>query len=189
MYNKEYYWTVCSDAIEYLWEKFGGTKIPNIFVNDYLGNKKYELAKDEYHFYINIEDEKYKKIIFGYNSEETYNKVVDYIKNEINNDIKNISESLDIKNKEKIIDAAKIYSKNLAAYIDLIDINGWYELPEECINDFKLMINDIEKSLKRMAANEYKNEYAYYHLKENLNTCKELLKIIQPLKMNKMKEI
>lgn len=66
MYKKQFYWTVCSDAIEYLWEKFGGTKIPNIFINDYLKNKKYELSDDEYHFYLNVEDENYKKIIFGY---------------------------------------------------------------------------------------------------------------------------
>jgi len=182
MCENEFYWIVCSDAIEHLWENFGSTKIPNIFVNDYLGNKKYELANDEYHFYINIADENYKKIIFGYNSEETYNKVVNYIKNEINNSVNNVSESF-MPNKDKVIDIAKIYSKNLAAYIDLIDINGWYELPEECIVDFKQMINDVESVVKDMNA----NEYVYKHINENLNTCKELLKIIQPLKINKIK--
>ena len=182
MCENQFYWTVCSDAIEYLWQKFGGTKIPNIFVSDYLGNKKYELADDEYHFYINIEDENYKKIIFGYNSEETYNKVVNYIKNEINSSVNNVSESF-IPNKDKIIDVAKMYSKNLAAYIDIIDINGWYELPEECIVDFKQMINDIEDVIKDID----KNEYVYKYINENLHTCKELLKIIRPLEINKMK--
>ncbi len=179
----EYYWTMCSDAIEYLWNKFGGTQIPNIFVNDYLGIKKYELANDEFHFYIDVDGEKYKKTIFGYNSKETYDKVSNYIKNEINNDIQNISEALNIQNKDKIISAAKSYSKNLGAYIELIDMKGWYELPIECIEELKEMINSVELTLKKIN----KNEYIYKHLNNNLNSCKEILSIVQPLEINKIK--
>lgn len=109
-----------------------------------------------------------------HNSKETYDKVSNYIKNDINNDIQN---------KDKIISAAKSYSKNLGAYIELIDMKGWYELPIECIEELKEMINSAELILKKIN----KNEYIYKHLNNNLNSCKEILSIVQPLEINKIK--
>ena len=37
-YNTKY-WTMCSGKIEHFWSKFGGIKIPNIFLEEYIGNK------------------------------------------------------------------------------------------------------------------------------------------------------
>ena len=113
-----------------------------------------------------------------HNSKETCDKVSNYIKNEISNDINN-----DIQNKDKIISAAKSYSKKLGAYIELIDMKGWYELPIECIEELKEMINSAELILKKIN----KNEYIYKHLNNNLNSCKEILSIVQPLEINKIK--
>ena len=84
---------------------------------------------------------------------------------------------------DKIISAAKLYSKNLGAYIELIDMKGWYELPIEYIEELKEMINSAELILKKIN----KNKYIYKHLNDNLNSCKEILSIVQPLEINKIK--
>ena len=75
----EFYWTVCSDTIEHLYEKHGGVKIPNdytyLFIKDYK-----ELLDDGYHFVMEItysddEKEDIKKVIFGFNSKETFEHI------------------------------------------------------------------------------------------------------------------
>ena len=74
-----FYWTECSDAIEHLYEKHGGVKIPN----DYLylfNNEKKEKLDDGYHFIVKIkysdgETEDCRKVIFGFNSQETFDVI------------------------------------------------------------------------------------------------------------------
>ena len=75
----KFYWTECSDAIEHLYEKHGGVKIQNdytyLFIKDYK-----ELLDDGYHFVMEItysddEKEDVKKVIFGFNSKETFEEI------------------------------------------------------------------------------------------------------------------
>ena len=77
----EFYWTVCSNAIERLYEKHDGIKIPNEYIELFIDKYK-SLSSDGYHFSVEITDsdgetEEIEKIIFGFNSKETF----EYIKN------------------------------------------------------------------------------------------------------------
>jgi hypothetical protein len=51
----EFYWTVCSDTIEHLYEKHGGIKIPNDYIELFISKYK-SLSDDCYHFYIEVPD-------------------------------------------------------------------------------------------------------------------------------------
>ena len=75
----EFYWTVCSDTIEHLYKKHGGIKIPNDYIELFISKYK-SLSDDGYHFYIEVPDgdgemEDVKKIIFGFNSKETFEHI------------------------------------------------------------------------------------------------------------------
>lgn len=104
---KEFYWCECSDSLEHLYKKYNGIPIPNEYIEYFIGNK-FELKKEDgYHFTVNYKvydpetnDTLYKpidKIIYGFNSKETYDKIISDINSSIYRQIKfinnNISES------------------------------------------------------------------------------------------------
>ena len=75
-----HYWTECSNALERLYEKHGGIKIPNKYLELFIGKYK-SLSDDGYHFFIEVPDAdgymvEIEKVIFGFNSKETF----EYIK-------------------------------------------------------------------------------------------------------------
>ena len=77
----EFYWTECSDALMSFYEKNGGVKIPNKYIELFIDKYK-SLSSDGYHFSVEITDsdgetEEIEKVIFGFNSKETF----EYIKN------------------------------------------------------------------------------------------------------------
>ena len=106
----EFYWTVCSDAIEHMYEKHGGVKIPNEYLELFIIKYK-SLSDDGYHFSIEVPDadgemEEIEKVIFGFNSKETFEyikskndeRIMEYI-NRITN--KTIKESVYVKKLSK----------------------------------------------------------------------------------------
>ena len=77
----EFYWTECSDALKSFYEKNGGVKIPNKYIELFIDKYK-SLSSDGYHFSVEITDsdgetEEIEKVIFGFNSKEIF----EYIKN------------------------------------------------------------------------------------------------------------
>ena len=75
-----FYWTECSDALKSFYEKSGGVKIPNKYIELFIDKYK-SLSSDGYHFSVEITDsngetEEIEKVIFGFNSKETF----EYIK-------------------------------------------------------------------------------------------------------------
>ena len=76
----EFYWTECSDALMSFYEKNGGVKIPNKYIELFIDKYK-SLSNDGYHFSVEITDsdgetEEIEKVIFGFNSKDTF----EYIK-------------------------------------------------------------------------------------------------------------
>lgn len=72
--DKEFYWTECSGSIERLYEKHNGIKIPNEYAFDIL-QTPVTLLDDGYHYERVIKGETQKKVIYGFNNEETFNIV------------------------------------------------------------------------------------------------------------------
>lgn len=74
-----HYWTECSDALEHLYEKHGGIKIPNKYLELFIGKYK-SLSSDGYHFSIEVPDAdgemvEIEKVIFGFNSKEAFEHI------------------------------------------------------------------------------------------------------------------
>lgn len=106
----KFYWTECSDALEHLYEKHGGIKIPNDYLDLFIKDYKSK-SEDGYHFDVEVPDadgevEEIKKVIFGFNSKETFEyikrqndeRIMEYI-NRITN--KTIKESVYVKKLSK----------------------------------------------------------------------------------------
>lgn len=125
-----FYWTECSDALEHLYEKHGGIKIPNDYVELFV--KRYKsLSSDEYHFSVEIADgdgdtEEVEKVIFGFNSKETF----EYIKSKNDERImKYINRITNVTVKESV------YVKNLSKedyYTEVV-----YVFYEDRVDGFK----------------------------------------------------
>ncbi len=145
----EFYWTVCSDTIEHLYEKHGGIKIPNDYIELFIDKYK-SLSDDGYHFYIEVPDgdgemEDVKKIIFGFNSKETF----EYIKNKNDKRIMNyinritnttIKESVYVKNLSK----EDYYTKVVYVfYEDRVD--GFKDYSNNTMNILKEAVEYLKK--------------------------------------------
>lgn len=146
---REFYWTVCSDTIEHLYEKHGGIKIPNDYIELFIDKYK-SLSDDGYHFYIEVPDgdgemEDVKKIIFGFNSKETF----EYIKNKNDKRIMNyinritnttIKESVYVKNLSK----EDYYTKVVYVfYEDRVD--GFKDYSNNTMNILKEAVEYLKK--------------------------------------------
>lgn len=160
---KDFYWCECSDTLEYLYKKYNGIPIPNEYIEYFIGNK-FETKKDDgYHFTVNYKvydpetnNNLYKpidKIIYGFNSKETYDKIISDINSSIYRQIKfinnNVSESSPIGLKRDNYQAAHdiIY----VFYNELC--NGINEFTEDLIKILKDSINLLEKYNKENSDN------------------------------------
>lgn len=81
-----FYWCECSDSIERYYDKFDGFPIPNIYARDIIeqvdkpkGQLISSLDEDGYHYkrYSKEMDKILTKKIYGFNSPETFNKVIE----------------------------------------------------------------------------------------------------------------
>ena len=166
---------MCSVKIEHFWSKLGGIKIPNIFLEEYIGNKrKTEKLNDGFKFKIYDKNDDWDiKVIFGYNSEETFNKINDQLENYI---FTHIDDKINEKFNDK--DYAEDLRRKLSSFIDMIDFEGIVEMPKKCIDYFKTLIEEAEKLLET-----YKENTTLYN---NIKSCRESLKILKPLQINVM---
>ncbi len=174
--SDKYFWTMCSGAIKHLWHKLGGVMIPNIFLKEYVGDKrKTEKSNDGFEFKIYDDNDDWDiKVIFGYNSKETFDKINEQLENYV---FTHIDDSINEKFNDK--DYAEDLRRKLASFIDMIDFDGIVEMPEKCIDYLKTLVEEAEKLLET-----YKENKILYH---NMISCKESLEILKPLQMNEMK--
>lgn len=70
----EFYWTECSGSIEHLYEKYNGIKIPNEYVTSIL-QKPVTLLNDGFHYERFVKGDTQQKIIYGFNDQETFDRV------------------------------------------------------------------------------------------------------------------
>ena len=78
-----WYWVEASDAIEHLFEKNNGNRIPNYFIWHYLnmdnGDDRITLDDDGYHYFRNIAGDAIRKSVFGFKDENTKEMVVSQV--------------------------------------------------------------------------------------------------------------
>lgn len=172
----KHYWTMSNVAIKHLWDKFGGIMIPNAFLEEFIGNQqKTEKLNDGFEFKIYDDNDDWDiKVIFGYNSKETFDKINEQLENYV---FTHIDDSINEKFNDK--DYAEDLRRKLASFIDMIDFDGIVEMPEKCIDYLKTLVEEAEKLLET-----YKENKILYH---NMISCKESLEILKPLQMNEMK--
>lgn len=82
---KSFYWMECSHSIEHYYDKFRGFKIPNAYVREILNSQTPDkadcissLSEDGYHYvrHSNALDRDFEKVIYGFNTEDVYNKII-----------------------------------------------------------------------------------------------------------------
>lgn len=174
---KKYYWSECSGAITHIWEKCGGVKIPNICIDNYINTDNViSLNNDGFRFTIkNKFDEEEEKIIFGFNSKETFDKVSKIIYNYTIT--KHLNESI---NK---LDELNNIRKQLSIFIECVYNDGIFDLPISSIKRLKSLINKGETLLIKFK--NYNSHDYYKGLKHNIDICKIMLKEdIHELKIN-----
>ena len=138
---ENFYWTECSDALECFYEKHGGIKIPNEYLDLFIGKYK-SLSDDGYHFSIEVTDadgemEEIEKVIFGFNSKEVF----EHIKNK--NDERMMKYIYRITNKTI---KESVYVKNLSKedyYTEVV-----YVFYEDRVDGFKDYSNETMNILK-----------------------------------------
>ena len=78
-----WYWVEASDAIEHLFEKNNGNRIPNYFIWHYLnmdnGDDRITLDDDGYHYFRNIAGDVIRKSLFGFKDESTKEMVMSQV--------------------------------------------------------------------------------------------------------------
>lgn len=180
----KYYWSACSGAIEHLYLKHNAIMIPNIFIDNYydLSKVHVELINDGFHFFeYDKNDDKYEKVIFGFNSKETFDKVNKELEDKIFNSIEH-SDNLN----EKYSDLSYVnqLSKKLAVFIDYVEFDGLQELPKRCYDYFKELINECDVFIAQNPDFIYSNET----FKHNLETVKESMQEITILTYQEYKQ-
>ena len=146
---EQFYWTECSGAIEHLYEKYNGIKIPSVFAKEIIGRDIILIEGDEWHYMRQIKDENFVKIIYGFNTQETFDKVKEEYSNYIHSCIQNINDKRI--NEETETPSFGRYSET-DALIRIINIfvnlrieDGIYELPDDCIAVLKSIVRKLDK--------------------------------------------
>lgn len=145
----EFYWTVCSDAIERLYEKNGGVKIPNDYLELFISKYK-SLSDDGYHFSIEVPDvdgetEEIEKVIFGFNSKETF----EYIKNKNDERIMKYINRITNKTIQESVYVKKLSKEDYyteVVYVFYEDrVDGFKDYSNETMNILKEAVEYLKK--------------------------------------------
>lgn len=176
----EFYWTECSGTIETLYDKYGGIKIPVEFVSSFI-NGDYTVV-DDYHYKRYIKDEVVEKVIFGFNTPETFNMVYNKYKEYIDESIKKMQE----RNVNEAYNGSKTGYLHMPEYIvdlfiDLYMESSIYEFPEESI---KILEENIIKLEAQIKSGKF-NDKVLERKKTVLRMGTDVLNIAQPMVLHK----
>lgn len=167
-----FFWSECSGAIEYLYEKYNGIKIPNEYVENIL-QKSVTIESDGFHYSRLIQGDLQRKIMYGFNNKETFDKILSereqYINNCINNILANrIDESTETPSFGKLsqIDCA-IAIVNF--FVDERWENECYELPETSLNILKKQVEFLKKEIENNSIHENKLNMAQLAIENGIN--------------------
>lgn len=150
----DFFWCECSGVVEYLFEKYGGIKIHNEFVQNYLGEHFFikELSNDGYHYVRTLTNGKdVTKVIVGFNTQETFDIVYRHYKDEIDQRIESIKQDMEDDQKRLNESQKQIYDYDyefaeyvVGDFMFLIDEGGIREFPEYFLNMVKQSITTIK---------------------------------------------
>lgn len=143
-----FYWVECSGPVEHLYKKYNGTRIPNAYIELFIGNKFISKDEDGYHFLVrykspNIDDPDdiiVKKSIFGFNNKQTY----DIIKEQLD---ASIMKQIDFINKS-VKESSSIYHRDkYQAAHDIIYV--FYDEQCQGVHEFDIKyLNILNNSIK-----------------------------------------
>lgn len=153
-----FYWTVCSDALEHMYEKYEGIKIPYDYIGLFMNTDTTQV--DDYHFTTSItfsdgETEDVKKVIYGFNSQDTF----DYIKSQNDDriqkcidkiDIKKVKESIYIKNISK-----EDYNKDIIYVFYEDRLNGHKDYSQKTLNILQSTIDYLKSYVEKTDDKKY----------------------------------
>ncbi len=148
----DFYWCECSGAIEHLYEKYHGIKIPVEYAPMILGKKQISFIEgDDYHYTREINGEQETKIIFGFNSKDTYNLVIEKYREYVKESTKWIDEHQDLLESDdselsKQIKKAKGVVK---IFVGMRIEDGVYEFPDDCLSLLKDNIDFLENVIEK----------------------------------------
>lgn len=164
---RRHYWTECSGVIENYYEQAHGIKLPSEFASEILG-KPVDIV-DNYHYQRAIGNEgKITKVIYGFNSKSTFDKVYSSYKDYIDKRRQRIEMDMlkESEGEDDILQQAKIAYDTIGIFDELYYDGNAHELPKESISMLK---ENIEKLRKLTQGNrECFNE-------EWLKTCNSMI--------------
>lgn len=149
---KEFYWIECSGKMETIYEKHGGFKIPSSMASSIL--KADVTIIDEWHYERNIGNstEPIEKIIYGFNSKDTYDIIrhdefdrfenwVKWIEN------RDVNESYEHKSFGKFteVDCA---DGVINAFLEFNMMEGVFDFPKELLDKLMHSVKVLEKHLR-----------------------------------------
>ena len=183
-YDK-FFWTECSGAIEHLCEKYNGIKIPNEYAFGIL-QREIKLEDDGYHYIRKIKNDEQRKIIYGFNSDTTFQKIKAEHEEYINNCIEKI---LNMQINEEVETPAFGRLSRLDTALSIINFfidqrveEGSYDLPQSSLNLLEKYINLAEELNNTNCSTTYDMNI----VKHIILMGKDILDTCSPMKLSKL---
>lgn len=181
---RDFFWTECSGSVEHLYEKYDGIKIPNEYVFGIL-QIPINLDSDGFHYTRNIKGEPQRKVIYGFNNKETFEKVLNEREEYINSCIQTILNNQINEAIEKP-SFGKLSKLDCAiAIVNFFVDQRWesecYEFPKQSLRELKRQIEIIEYYLKKNLISDDKINIA----KLAIDNGKDILETSDIMKLNR----
>lgn len=171
------FWTECSGVLEILYSKYNGIKIPNVYASTILNTPVFIDDKDNdgFQYYREIKDTRQKKVIFGFNNKEIFERVKSEREACINNSIDWI---VSHQSDEDGVVRTSINVINF--FFDYQCENECYEFPQSSLDILSNYVSIIENAL---LSGKVKQEEIYMS-KLALENGKEILEVSVPMQLN-----
>ena len=185
----DFYWVECDGAVEHLYKKFGGYEIPSVYVYCFFQNTKHKpipIKGDPYGYYrsFGVDENRQwrRKVIFGFNSQETYDLVTQKSEQEINDILKEAG-YYDLREDESPLEKKlKIAHKVIGCFYELRYDEGWYDLPDNAIDALSNSINFIKKHIDDNTC----PEYMLYDMQDIVDIGEEILDTSTKMELHKL---
>lgn len=184
---ENYFWTECSGVIEILYSKYHGIKIPNVYASTILNTQVFidEKDNDGFQYFREIKGTRQKKVIFGFNNEEIFEKVKSEREEYINNSINWIvSHQIDEGKENPSFDKYGVVRTSINVinfFFDYQCENECYEFPQSSLDILNNHVSIIENALQ---SGKVKQEELYM-AKLALENGKEIIDVSAPMKLYK----
>lgn len=177
----QFFWSECSGTVERLYEKYNGIKIPNSYVPSIL-KRIIEPLEDGFHYIRKIKDDEQTKIIYGFNSIDTFNKVKQDRENYINQGIEKILSMQIDENIEKPsfgrLSRIDTYISVIYFFLDQRLEDECYEFPENSIMELRRYVTYLKKIILQNRVDKKKET----EIRKAIETGEDLLETSSVMK-------